>query len=281
MLLRMTDNNLLKQLKGLKTISPDASWLKSNREILLSQIVNSGAKDLTPYRRLIIDIRSFFSVVSQPALALGSFLLLLVGISAFGHLAFSSTKPNESLYIARIISEKAKLTTVFDSEEREKMEVKFAAGHAEAITEVLAETDTNDEVQVAKLNDSFNKELATVRTKMATIKKNTQVAPATAETVSNPEEDILLTAGNSKDNKGMQIALNNGNANNVATPTVATLTAENISTETASPTAELSVDEALATDSAEEVLNEAQSLFDNKEYSSALDKLKEVKEMIK
>jgi len=277
----MTDNDLMKQLKALKTISPEASWLKSNREILLSQIVNSGAKELAPYRRLIIDVRSFFAAVSQPAFALGSFLLLLIGVSAFGHLAFSRTKPNDSLYIARIISEKAKLTTVFNSEDREKMEVQFAASHAEAITEVLAETDAKDEVQVAKLNDSFNKELATVRTKIATIKKNTQAAPATAETVSNPEEDIILTAGNNKDEAGMQIALNNGSMDDIATPTVATLTAENISTETATPTKALSAEVTVSADSAEEALNEAQSLFDNKEYSGALDKLKEVKEMIK
>ncbi|MDD3285478.1 MAG: hypothetical protein PHG95_02485 [Patescibacteria group bacterium] len=275
----MTDNDFLKQLKGLKNISPEASWLKSNREILLSQIANSGAKELAPYRRLLIDVRSFFAVASQPALALGSFLVLLVGVSLFGHLAFSRTKPNESLYIARIISEKAKLTTVFDSQEREKMEVQFAASHAEAITEVLAGTDVNDEAQVAKLNDSFNKELATVRTKIAGIKKGAQVALAPTEVAPLAEEDLLLTAGDGKDDAGMQIALNNGTA--LAAPTASVLEADKAPAEVATPTEAVTVAEESSSDKAEEALNEAQSLFENKEYSGALDKLKEVKEMIK
>ena len=273
---RMTDHDLLKQLKSLKNISPEASWLKSNREILLSQISNSGAKELAPYRRLAIDVRSFFAAVSQPVLALGSFFLLLVGVSAFGHLAFTRTKPNDSLYIARIISEKAKLSTVFDSQEREKMEVKFAAGHAEAITEILAQSDAGDEAQVAKLNDSFNKELATVRTKMATIKKS---EPAAVVPSSLQEEEMVMTAGNNKDDAGMQIALSNGTA--ALTPAASVLDADKVPAEVATQTEAVTVADESSSDKAEEVLNEAQSLFENKEYSGALDKLKEVKEMIK
>lgn len=273
---RMTDHDLLKQLKSLKNISPEASWLKSNREILLSQISNSGAKELAPYRRLAIDVRSFFAAVSQPVLALGSFFLLLVGVSAFGHLAFTRTKPNDSLYIARIISEKAKLSTVFDSQEREKMEVKFAAGHAEAITEILAQSDAGDEAQVAKLNDSFNKELATVRTKMATIKKS---EPAAVVPSSLQEEEMVMTAGNNKDDAGMQIALSNSTA--APTPAASVLDADKVPAEVATQTEAVTVADESSSDKAEEVLNEAQSLFENKEYSGALDKLKEVKEMIK
>lgn len=272
----MTDHDLLKQLKSLKNISPEASWLKSNREILLSQISNSGAKELAPYRRLAIDVRSFFAAVSQPVLALGSFFLLLVGVSAFGHLAFTRTKPNDSLYIARIISEKAKLSTVFDSQEREKMEVKFAAGHAEAITEILAQSDAGDEAQVAKLNDSFNKELATVRTKMATIKKS---EPAAVAPLSLQEEEMVMTAGNNKDAAGMQIALSNGTT--ALTPAASVLGANKVPAEVATQTETLTVADESSSDKAEEVLNEAQSLFENKEYNGALDKLKEVKEMIK
>ncbi|HOD87366.1 MAG TPA: hypothetical protein PKH52_03860 [bacterium] len=278
----MSDNDFLKQLKGLKNISPAASWLKSNREILLSQIANSSAQELTPQRRLLIDVRSFLAAASRPSLVLGSFfLLLLAGVSFFGHLAFSRTKPNESLYIARIISEKAKLNTVFDSEERDKMEVQFAASHAEAITEVLADTDVNDEAQVAKLNDSFNKELETVRTKIAVIKKNTQTVAVPSEIPAVSEEDLLLTAGNGKDDAGMQIALNNSTTP-LASPTAPVLAVDQVTpAETATPTPEVVTEKEAAADKAEEVLNEAQNLFDHKEYSGALDKLKEVKEMIK
>lgn len=273
----MTDNDLLKQLKSLKKLNPNDAWLKSNREILLSQVINSGAKELSPYHRLVIDVRSFFSSVSKPALAFGSFLVVLVSAAAFGHLAFSQMKPNESLYIARIISEKAKLTTVFNNADREKMEVQFATGHAEAITETLAETDVSNEVEVAKLNDSFNKEINTVRTKMATIKKNNNPAPSEMTPATSTEDDLLLTADNGKADKGVQLSLNNGSITN---PVTATNTAA-VATDTPAVTADAVITEPVIKKAPEQILDEAQALFDNKEYSGALDKLKEVKELIK
>lgn len=275
----MTENDLFTQLKSLKKINPSATWLKSNREILLSQIANSSVKELSPWKKLVIDVNSIFSIISQPALALGSLLLLLVGMSAFGHLAFNRMKPNDSLYIARIISEKAKLTTVFNTEAREKMEAQFATNHAEAITEVLARADVNDEVQVAKLNDSFNKELATVRTKVA--KKNVVESDLVPMATSTEEDDILLTAGNSKDEAGLQLTLSEDldlvatSTEEVVTKDVAT-SSEEVKSEEVAEVAEVELK------APEEILlDEAQSLFDNKEYSGALDKLKEVQELIK
>lgn len=253
-------------------MNPEAAWLKSNREILLSQIVNSGAKELSNWQRLVIDLRSFISTISQPALALGSLFMVVVGASVFGHLAFGRTKPNDSLYIARIISEKAKLSTVFNNEEREKLEVKFAADHAEAITEVLASATAEEANadQLAYLNESFNKEIETVRAKMAVIgsKAEPVVEPAAAVAVaSGTEEELLVTAGNAKDATGMQLQLNNGSVDTKTATLTTEVVTEPIVTETQKAPAA--------------ILEEAQALFDNKEYDSALDKLKEVKELIK
>lgn len=248
-------------------MNPEAAWLKSNREILLSQIANSGAKELSNWRRLLIDVRSFTQTVSQPALALGSLLVLFIGASVFGHLAFNRTKPNESLYIARIISEKAKLNTVFDSQEREKLEAQFAANHAEAITEILAETviDESNQDQVAMLNEKFNQEVDTMRAKIAA----TKPAPAVVETVVTPTpeaEEDLVVAGNGKEEDGLQLEIKNDGAE---TAVVATNTPE------------VKIEATPASKAPEEILEEAKTLFDNKEYDSALDKLKEVKELIK
>lgn len=277
----MTENNLIKQLKGLKNIKPEDSWLKSNREILLAQISNSSAKELSPWKRLVIDVRSFIAVTSKPALSFASLLLLLIGASAFSHLAFNKAKPNDSLYIARIISEKAKLTTVFNTEERDKMELRFATNHAEDITEVLATQvlDESNEDQLAKLNDDFSREIKAVRTHIVALNNNSNSEPV-VENISTPNidegnEDILMTATSEKDDSGVQLSVNLA----LETPDVPS----DMATETP---AELEVDseEATSTDvvmGAEEILDEAQSLFDNKEYDGALDKLKEVKELMK
>jgi len=277
----MTENNLLKQLKSLKKIKPEDSWLKSNREILLAQIANSGAQELSAWKRLIIDTRSFMSTVSKPAISFASLLLVLVGASAFSHLAFSKTKPNDSLYIARIISEKAKLTTVFNEEEREKMEVRFATNHAEDITEVLASKvlDENNQDQLAKLNETFNKEINTVRTRIVAL--NNKVAePVAADIVApdkvNADEDTLMTATSEKDDLGVQLNVNAVADLEPVLSDVATDTPEKIEPEVVTEEAPV-----LESKGAEEILDEAQSLFDNKEYDSALNKLKEVKELMK
>ncbi|MBN2884475.1 hypothetical protein JXE04_00970 [Patescibacteria group bacterium] len=283
----MTENNLLKQLKSLKNIKPEDSWLKSNREILLAQISNSGAQELSAWKRLIIDTRSFMSTVSKPAISFASLLLVLVGASAFSYLAFSKTKPNDSLYIARIISEKAKLTTVFNEEEREKMEVRFATNHAEDITEVLASkvVDENNQDQVAKLNENFNKEINTVRTRIVALSNsNKNVESRTADIVSSTtsEDETIMTASNEKDKAGVQLNVRDEIKTDgmVDSTAVATDTPELSSEAEADLMAEnLAAPEDIK--GAEEILDEAQSLFDNKEYDSALNKLKEVKELMK
>ncbi|MDD2680799.1 MAG: hypothetical protein PHE20_01695 [Patescibacteria group bacterium] len=274
----MTENNLLKKLKSLKSIKPEDSWLKSNREILLAQIANSSNKELSPWTRLVIDARSFLAIASKPAISFASLLLVLVGASAYGHLAFSKTKPNDSLYIARIISEKAKLSTVFDTEEREKMEVRFATNHAEDITEVLATQvlDENNQDQLAKFNDSFNKEIKTVRTRIVALNKKVEpVAENLSVVTISDDENTLMTATSEKDDSGVQLAVNDEleiDAVTVATKTPAIV----VDLES-----QVELDSVNAIKGAEEVLNEVQSLFDNKEYDSALNKLKEVKELMK
>lgn len=282
----MTENNLIKQLKSLKKIKPEDSWLKSNREILLAQIANSGAKELSPWKRLVIDTRSFIATASRPAISMASLLLVLVGASAFGHLAFSKAKPNDSLYIARIISEKAKLSTVFNDEEREKLEVKFATNHAEDITEVLASNVANEANQdrVAKLNENFNKEINTVRTRIVALNNNTKnVENKTTDVASSTtsEDETLMTASSEKDDAGVQLNVNEKLEVRDATNTaeVATDTPELSSDLEADLNVEKFGDEDVK--GAEEILDEAQSLFDNKEYDSALNKLKEVKELMK
>ncbi|MCF7860429.1 hypothetical protein K9M09_02305 [Patescibacteria group bacterium] len=280
----MTENNLLKQLKSLKKIKPEDSWLKSNREILLAQIANAGVKELSPWKRLVIDTRSFLATASRPAISLASLLLLLVGASTFGHLAFSKTKPNDSLYIARIISEKAKLSTVFNNEEREKLEVKFATNHAEDITEVLAanKMDENNQDQVAKLNENFNKEINTVRTRIVALSNNTKKLDNKETAVASStisEDETLITATSDKDDLGVQLDVNEDVSVNADTDAIAADTPELKAELENALSAEVS--EAQDVKGAEEILDEAQSLFDNKEYDSALDKLKEVKELMK
>ena len=296
MLWCMSDKDFLSQLKTLKEIHPQSDWLKSNREILLSQISNSGADNISSWQKILIDIKSFSLVVSKPVMAMASFLVLFVATSAFAHLAFNQTKPSDSLYIARIISEKAKLSTVFNAQEREKLEAKFAANHVETITNVLAESNVTDdnEDQFAYLNDSFNKEINIVREKIVGIaKRNEQhvTSPVTQTIVSEElEEDALVSvADNNKEEQGTQLTIKTEIETEAQAEVVAPVetvidnnTTEPIeSDDTSKEEAEAALANALdEVKDPEALIAEVQALFEARNYQGALEKIREVKAMI-
>ncbi len=250
----MTDKDLISKLNSLKSIKPDSTWMTSNRDLLLSQISNSGARDLSAWQLFVINFNSLAKAVAQPVYALGAFVLILISGSLFSHQVFSSAKPNDSLYIARIISEKAKLNTMFNSDERNKMAVQFATEHAQDISNVLADPKFNTEEnkdQVAKLNESFDQEIKTVKSKISYLIPKRVVSP---EPDKSTTSDEVIMAGSEKATSGVQVLEVEVVADEIKIPEIK---------------------------SEETIINEAKVLFDNKDYSKASDKLKEVDELIK
>ncbi len=276
----MTDKDLIKKLNSLKNINPDSSWVAGNRDLLLSQISNSGATELSSWQGFIINVSSFLKASAHPAYALGVFVLLLIGGSLFSHQMFSSAKPNDSLYIARIISEKARLNTMFDSQERNKLAVQFATSHAQDISATLATIDITDESnrdQVAKLNDSFNKELETAKEKISYLnnKANKVSRNSNIETnsVSNASDTVSI-ANDLIANSGVQVF--EAPSEKVEPVAISPATNTLMATSTQEVTAESPVEV-----QADSILEEAKQLFENKDYGRAADKLKEVDEIIK
>lgn len=264
----MTEKDLVSKLNKLQATKPDQAWMASNRELFLSQISNSGADKLSAWKLFVINFKSFSQASSQPVFALGIFLVVLVSSTVFSHKLFSQAKPNDSLYIARIISEKVKLNTVFNSEARDKMEAQFAADHAKDISAVLADPNFNKEEnqdQIAKLNDSFNKEIDTVKSKMnnlAARKAQDKAETATEDkqpAAEQAEESVSIASGEIAD-QGIQIA---------AKSLAATSTAAATSTK------------AEAASSSDQIIDDAKKSFDKKQYEDVINKLKEVDEIIK
>lgn len=279
----MTEKDLISKLNNLKSIGPDESWLSGNRELLLSQISNSGAKELSAWRVFVINFQSVAKAASQPAFALGAFIVLLFAGSLFSHQLFNKTKPNDSLYIARIISEKAKLNTMLDTKNRDKLAAQFATEHAQEITAVLADPQFNNDGnkdQVARLNESFNQEISIAKDRLS------KLPPKKAETDAAVDA-VVSMADYEKDNQSIQISTTADP--NVATgsgpaldpkidPAAANALLANIASntpKTATLTPETKINEP------NQILDEAQKLFESKDYDKALDKLKEIDEMIK
>jgi len=246
----MTDRDLIKKLGNLKEIKPDASWLKATRDSLYTQISNSGTFEPSVWSSFVITFKSVMKTASTPAMALVSLMVVLLGTSAYGHLLLSQAKPNQSLYIARELSEKAKLTTILNTNDREKMAGQFAANNAQDITTVLSNPEFNNEQEIAKLNIKFNEEIKTVQKSVAKMEKPTV---AKIETGAATNSDEVYSASLARDDSGVSLSGVNTN-NDIAIATTSTTT---------------------------KILEEAQSLFDKKDYTEALNKLKEVNELIK
>lgn len=191
----MNEKDLIAKLNNGKHLSPDKEWLTSNRELFLTQIANSGAEKLSMWQIFSINLRCFAKASSQPVFASLLFLFILIASSVFSHKIFSEAKPNDTLYVARVISEKAKLNTVLDNTQRDKMAAKFATRHAEDISALLANPEFNTEEnkeKVDKLSDDFNKEIETVKNKIAKLnsdEEKNRVAAENNESENNKEEE--------------------------------------------------------------------------------------------
>ncbi len=287
----MTDKDLIAKLNSLKNINPDQSWLAGNRELLISQISNSGALKLSAWKVFVINFNSFTKAASRPAYALGTFALILITASLFSHQVFSSAKPNDSLYIARIISEKAKLNTMFNSDERNKLAVQFATEHAQDISVILSDPQFNNDSnkdQVAKLNESFNKEIKSAKTHISYLN-----AKVVSDNKNNNDASGTVSMANSlKDNSGVELLEGkdlNQNITPAATATSVLIMPANLTASSASGT--LPIDKVGAGDeeneeenkavNADSILEEVKQLFEKKDYNKAVDKLKEVDEIIK
>jgi hypothetical protein len=198
----MTDRDLIKKLGNLKEIKPDSSWLKANRDSLYTQISNSGATETSVWSSFVINLQSVLKTASAPAVAFASLMLVLLGTSAYGHLLLARTKPNQSLYIARELSEKAKLTTILNTQEREQMAGKFAASNAKDIINVLSDPTFKDEQEIAKLSTRLNEEIKTVQ---KTVAKEVKPAVQKNDTLVATNSDEVFSASNEKDKKGISI----------------------------------------------------------------------------
>jgi len=267
----MNDKALIAKLNNLKAITPDSDWKSSNRELLLSQISNSGAHELSAWEVFVINFSSVAKALTKPAYALGVFALVLVTGSLFSHQIFGSAKPNDSLYIARIISEKAKLNTILNSEDRNKLAVQYATEHAQEISAVMADPEFNNENnkdQVAKLNESFNQEINNVKSHisyLSTKVENTDSVIKGAEVkLAATGTDTVTIASELKDKDGVQLFEKTD-----ATPVLNTTTPASSTEIISTPI------------NADTVLNEAQKLYVEGNYNQAGDKLNEVGEMIK
>ena len=291
----MKNSDLILKLKSLKNVNPDKKFLENNRALLLSQISNSGEDSVSGFDKVLMTSQNLARLFSKPVFALGAFVLVLFGANFVSNNVLAKSKPNDSLYIARIISEKVKVNTTFNEDAREKLALSYALRHAEDIASILSDAEFNVEEnhdQVAKLSNSFIQEVNQVELSLNRLSANSKIKAETeTEMKVDGEVENMIIADNSKEDNGIEIAIREDAEAEVVITAVKEEKASGIKTVVnEKDEASSSAENLMASTSSEmEVVvtvdpisktSEAKELAEKKDYNAALDKLNEAVELI-
>jgi hypothetical protein len=276
----MTDKQLLQQLKALKNITLDEKTKQGNKDILFSQISNTFIKSEKNVGGYLFNFKNVFSVMSQPLLVVAGIFVFLLGSLVLGSGLYENSKPNDSLYIARVISEKARLNTTFSQSQRDALALKFASDHAKDIATILMDPEFHVEEnqgQVEKLNASFQNEISKVKTRIEKTENS--------NTTNNPEitdDGIVSSASSLRDDQGMEIYIPENNitspeVSNSETPSSTTASAgDDINVDSLSAEIDNSVQKLDGVKDGQKIISEIEQLFSEKRYEEVIKKLSEV-----
>ncbi|OGF30656.1 hypothetical protein A3H09_01765 [Candidatus Falkowbacteria bacterium RIFCSPLOWO2_12_FULL_45_13] len=271
--INMNDRELLKKLNNLKDIKPDQAWKKNYRGILYSQI-SASRPVLAPQSNIrivwqTIMPRQILISLAKPVwlASAASVLILVVGLG--GVYASKNSKPGDSLYIAKIISEKAQFAMAFDEQDKAKLGVEFATNRAKEMVQILKDTDqtletNNDKLEA--LSQNFKREIGQVKKRLTIIK-------AAKEQAKNDESQVF-GANLGKSDQRMEIAepAESTTEKPAAGGDIASTTkliSENQTITNATSTPETRA-------SADQMLEQAEKLFDEKNLDETINKLEEV-----
>jgi hypothetical protein len=287
----MTEKELLEKLNSFKAIKLDSDFKEESGRILYSQISNSSGG----FTANLNIFQKAFEYIAQPIWAV-FFAVLVIGAGIFGVNASNYADPSDSLYIAKIISNKAKLAITFDEEKKTKMGIRFASDHAKDITKFLASSEPAEEnKETEKLTKNFKKQIDSVKTKLKEIKvvkeEDKENKDEKENEALNDDEEMVFGANLGKEETGMQVLDPNNsvslepdqpeNPEIEAEPEVSDLNNGDNGEENASGTEEIKEEDADIVNNdddlkkAERILSEAEILFDSKNYNEALKKLDE------
>lgn len=201
----MNEKDLLKQLNKLKDVQPSSDWKKQNREILLKQVFsaeheNEKFSSFDWMRGLVGSFRpEFLNNVHYTSVAVVLILLFVMSGGFFSLRAAQDAKPGDSLYMAKIASEKTQLALAIGEKNKVRLGIAFAGNRADEISKVLSESSENDsqlvnsenKEKVEKLVSDFKKEIDSVKSRLAKIgiKESKEVVKEIESAISENVDD--------------------------------------------------------------------------------------------
>ena len=229
----MKEQELISKLNNLKRIKPDNAWKNGSREILLNQINGStdNNKEFGEFswlNSILIKLpaRTVKSVnYSVMAVILIGLLMLSSGVVSLN--AARESKPGDSLYVAKKISEKTKYALTFNEKKKASLNLEFASNRIKELSDVLAEEGNGGrQEKVDQLVEDFKKEINTLRSSVERIaakspeKKVRKIAESKEEpgpednklkqeSAKEPESEesaSVFSANIGKDENGIQVS---------------------------------------------------------------------------
>ena len=241
----MNDHFVSQQLKKLRQITPNADWVSQQRQVIMAQVYNGQDPAESAISRWVNFWLSFKYAVSQPGVIVSAILtFVLLGGGTGSYLAGRNAKPGDSAYIAKQISERAQLLAVsFDRSEQNRLKLELASQRVTEMAEVGA-----DQPQAAQISRAFKQTISEVKDKLPQTKATvaaakTEQPAATAVTATKTDGTFSVAAG--KDKAGA-----------------------------------LQINEPAATQTPRQIIEEAEKLFDSRQYSAAIDKLQTASQLM-
>jgi len=277
----MNDKELLSQLNKIKNLQPDSNWKEKNRDLLLSQIYGSEVSEHRVEFNLPGAIGRMFSScilrsITQPVMAV---ILIIAFLLCGGILSLNAsrdTKPGDSLYIAKIINEKAQIAFTFDEKKKAQLGLDFASNRAEELDQILAgENNQGKNDKVEKLVSNFKKEISGVKSRLEKIAKE-------EGSDSNSEEEAFVFSANiEKEENGIQISISDTGLEDNALEIdqeVAIDESENQDTALDLPKESEVLKEVF--NNPKQIIAEAKNLLNKEDYNGTLNRLEEADKAI-
>ena len=263
----MDEKALLKKLNNLKNIEPDSVWKSRYREVLYSQIsAGSAAGQPESNLKIIwesIMPREIFAELAKPVWLTGAACVLILTVGIGGVYASKNSKPGDSLYIAKIISERTQLAMTFNEKDKAKLGLEFAANRAKEITQVLKDEGQSDasKEKLENLAKNFKKEISQAKGRLTAIKSASQQAK---------DDEPVFGANLEKTDQRMEIA----------EPAKPVEPKNDELKPAAEPPAAVATSTQANASQTDKMLEEAEKMFDEKNYDGTIDKLEEVNKVI-
>ncbi len=275
----MTEKELFTQLKSLKSIALSPEDKQKNRDVLFSQISNTFV-ETKKSNKFLVNTKNVFSFIYRPALTVAGVFVFLTGALFLGSSLFEKTKPTNSFYVARILSEKARLNTTFNETERDALSLEFASNHAQDIATVLMDPDFNTEEnknEVEKLHASFENEISKVQTQI-------DKTVSTIKSVASSEPEVALSSDGLVETNGTEIYTDGGvNAfdptSEVNTEVPEEATSSDLNVDALAEQINDSSEKLAKVENGQKLLDEIKTLFADGRYSEVVEKLNEIKNL--